>query len=74
MVDVRCENGIKFGEIRDGILEVKCRSSRCGHGRGTVVFHRFSLETGELLSTQAFKDIASREEGKQHDNTSLRSA
>lgn len=73
-MEIRCENGIKFGEVVDGILEVKCRSSRCGHSAGVVVIHRFSLETGDFLETKRFKDITSRKEGGQHDRTSLRSA
>lgn len=63
-MDLRCDNGIKFGEIlpEEGILEVKCRSRRCGHEAGTVVLHRFSLETGEMKGTLQFKDPAYRKE------------
>lgn len=59
-MELRCENGIKFGEITDsGVLEVKCRSSRCGHGiEGVVVIHRFDPFTGELLGSRRFKDPA----------------
>ena len=63
-MEIRCENGIKFGEVHDGILEVKCRSSRCGHRPGVVVLHRISLETGELLNTKRFRDITKRKEGR----------
>lgn len=76
-MEIRCENGIKFGEVigeARGIIEVKCRSSRCGHETGVVVLHRFSLVTGELLTTKKFRDITSRKEGNKHDSDSLRSA
>lgn len=73
-MDLRCENGIKFGEAHDGIVEFKCRSTRCGHAPGVIVIHQFDSGTGELLKTQRFQDITSREEGKHNDSTSLRSA
>lgn len=73
-MEIRCENGIKFGEVVNGALEVKCRSTRCGHRQGVVVLHRISLETGELLSTRRFRDITSRKEGDKHDGDSLRSS
>lgn len=57
-MELRCGNGIKFGDLHDGVLEVKCRSSRCGHGEGSVVIHRFDPLTGELLETKRFKDPA----------------
>ena len=59
-MDLRCENGIKFGEIipEESLVEVKCRSRRCGHEAGSVVIHRFDLETGELKGTLKFKDPA----------------
>lgn len=73
-MDIRCDNGIKFGEVLADVLEVKCRSARCGHGPGVVVIHRFSLVSGELLKTERFRDISSRKEGQHNDNSSLRSA
>lgn len=65
MTDLRCDNGILFGVIlpEEGILEVKCRSRRCGHGVEQVVLHRFSLETGELQGTLKFKNPSIRKEG-----------
>lgn len=77
MAEVRCDNGILFGTIEDRVLEVKCRSNRCGHERGVVVIHRFDLETGKLLETRKFKSPNStREEAGGNDirNTPLRSA
>lgn len=64
-MELRCDNGIKFGEVlpEEGLIEVKCRSRRCGHEAGTVVLHRFDLETGEQKGTLQFKDPAYRKEG-----------
>jgi hypothetical protein len=59
-MELRCENGIKFGDLNDGVIEVKCRSSRCGHGVGSVVIHRFDSLSGELLETKRFRDPANR--------------
>lgn len=77
-MDLRCDNGILFGVIKDGVLETKCRSRRCGHEAGTVAIHRFSLETGELQGTLLFKDPANKkgvsEDGARGHRTSLRSA
>jgi hypothetical protein len=62
-VELRCGNGIKFGELLDEVLEVKCRSARCGAGRGIVVIHSFDLATGKLTGTDRFRDPANIEEG-----------
>lgn len=59
-MDLRCENGIKFGEVTRDFLEVKCRSRRCGAEPGVVVLHRFSHD-GELRQTLRFKDASSKE-------------
>jgi len=60
-MDVRCPNGIKFGNLEDGVLEVKCRSNRCGAERGVVVvIHEFSASTGKLLRTRKFRDPSHR--------------
>ena len=57
MTDVRCDNGILFGRLERGVLEVKCRSQRCGAYPGIVVLHRFDLATGELVATNRYKDF-----------------
>jgi hypothetical protein len=59
-MELRCDNGILFGVVipEEGLLEVKCRSRRCGHGAGEVILHRFSLKTGELQGTLKFKNPA----------------
>jgi len=61
MSDLRCDNGILFGVLDEGAIEVKCRSTYCGHAPGTVVIHRFSLATGELLYTSRFKDPGTKQ-------------
>lgn len=71
-MEIRCDNGILFGVIeeedRDGVvtrvLEVKCRSRRCGHEAGAVVLHRFDLETGNIQGTLKFKDPVTRKESR----------
>jgi hypothetical protein len=60
MSDLRCDNGILFGVLDEGYIEVKCRSAYCGHAPGTVVIHRFDLATGELQYTSRFKDPVSK--------------
>lgn len=65
-MELRCENKILHGMLEDGILEVKCRSSRCGARRGVVVIHHFSVTSGDLLETKVFKDPATRKEGEQY--------
>lgn len=55
-MDLRCPNGIKFAEITGELIEVKCRSSRCGAGTGVVVLHRFHPVSGELVETKRFRD------------------
>lgn len=63
-MEIRCDNGILFGMVEDNVLEVKCRSRRCGHEVGTVAIHRFDLTTGELQGTLLFNDPATRKETK----------
>lgn len=59
-MDLRCPNGIKFAELNDGLIEVKCRSSRCGAGTGVVVLHQFDAVTGMLVNTRRFRDPGSK--------------
>jgi len=57
-VDLRCDNGIKFGELfpDDDVLEVKCRSSRCGAAPGAIVIHSFDLSTGKMVGTEIYRE------------------
>jgi hypothetical protein len=66
MMDLRCDNGILFGRLEDDVVEVKCRSRRCGYEPGVVVLHRFSVLTGELKGTNLFKDPAHNKEVKEN--------
>lgn len=54
MSDLRCSSRLHGILTEADVLEVKCNSNRCGAGRGTVVLHKFSTKTGELLGTQRF--------------------
>lgn len=79
-MDLRCPNGIKFAEMNDGLIEVKCRSTRCGAGAGVVVLHQFDALTGELVRTNRFREVAGskatrqdrRSDGAQHDSAAVR--
>ena len=55
-IELRCDNGIKFGEIEGGMLEVKCKSRRCGASPSVVVLHKFELPSGKLLGTSKFRN------------------
>lgn len=71
-MDLRCANGIKFGELVDGLIEVKCRSVRCGAIAGVVVLHQFDPLSGELVATKRFRDptvpVLLKKDGReQHD-------
>lgn len=55
-IEIRCTNRIMFGKLSQGILEVKCKSNRCGARKGNVVLHQFSTITGKLLDTKVYKD------------------
>jgi hypothetical protein len=77
-MDLRCPNGIKFAElVEPGVIEVKCRSERCGAGGGVVVLHRFDAMTGEHINTDRFAEPPRKENGahgSQHHSAAVRSA
>ena len=56
MAELRCPNRILFGDLEDGILEVKCKSARCGARPGVVVLHHFDMHTGQPLETKVYKN------------------
>lgn len=60
-MDIRC-GAKKFGELEDGVLEIKCSSKFCGAATGIVILHRFDALTGELLETKRFRDPISQRE------------
>lgn len=57
-VELRCGNGIKFGELFPDreVVEVKCRSARCGARPGVIVIHSFDLITGRMVGTETFRE------------------
>lgn len=78
-MDLRCHNGIKFAVLENGLIEFKCRSSRCGAGPGIVVLHRFDAITGLLIKTLRFRDPRAlnnerSDNGSGHDSASLRAS
>jgi hypothetical protein len=56
MLDLRCPNVLQAIVLDDAILEIKCRNRRCGARAGVVILHRFSLITGEMIETKAYRD------------------
>jgi len=54
-MEIRCDSRRLFAKIEDGVLEVTCRSNRCGYEAGVVVLHRFAMDTGELIDTRRYK-------------------
>jgi hypothetical protein len=70
MKEIRCPEGILFGLLpADTVLEVKCRSRRCGAGPGVVVLHRFAIPGGALIETRRYRDPEQREKVKDQDGT-----
>ena len=66
-IELRCENGIKFGELFPDteVLEVKCRSGRCGAAPGVIVIHSFDLGTGKMVATDVYREpTKTTEEGQ----------
>lgn len=66
-MDLRC-NSKRLGVLlENGDIELKCNSDRCGHAAGVTVLHTFNGQTGELLSTECYKNppVPSRKETKQ---------
>jgi hypothetical protein len=77
MIELRCDNGILYGIlVEEDVIEIKCRSQRCGASAGTVVLHRFSTVTGELLSTCKFAEPPRgvTTSAIHHDSASIRTA
>jgi hypothetical protein len=63
-MDLRCDNRLQGVFDADELtFEVKCTNSRCGARSGTVVLHKFSMLTGDLVQTQVFRDPTTSIEG-----------
>jgi hypothetical protein len=78
-MELRCGNGILHGiMVVDGsILEVPCRSARCGKAAGVVVLHRFNIHTGKLVETLRFSEpevVKEGSNGTAHESSALRSS
>lgn len=56
VVELRCDKRLHGVLTDDGLIEISCRSSLCGHRDGVVVIHRFNAVTGEWLDTKRYKD------------------
>lgn len=63
-VEIRCPNRILFGKLSQGVLEVKCKSQRCGARHGVVVLHQFDSTTGKLLDTKVYRDPILKEKNQ----------
>jgi hypothetical protein len=55
--ELRCHAKLHGIVVSPGVLEIACRSDRCGWRPGKVVLHRFEVETGKLLGTREYKTI-----------------
>ena len=55
-LELRCPVKLLGRVTDDGLVELKCNSSRCGHERGVVVLHYFDPTTGLLKSTEKYRD------------------
>lgn len=54
--DLRCTSKKHAILVPGEYLEVKCDSRFCGAKRGTVVLHRFDLQTGQMIKTIQYKN------------------
>lgn len=55
-MELRCDGKLHGVVVKDGLLEIKCRSNRCGAKPGVVVLHIFNPSTGDLVETKKFQD------------------
>jgi len=55
MTDIRCASGKKFGEVREGLIEFKCKARTCGWAPGLVVIHQFDHQGG-FVGTRTFAE------------------
>lgn len=73
MHELRCDNKL-HGMIEDSIFEVKCDSRFCGAGPGVTVLHRFNTQTGELVSTNRYRNPERRPRAAHDNPAAVRSA
>jgi len=43
-------------------LEVKCKRRSCGAGKGIIILHTISLDTGQVVKTERFAEPHQRKE------------
>ena len=60
---LRCDGNL-YGVLDDDhqTLEVKCKRRACGYAPGVVVLHTISLTTGQVITTQRFREPQVRKE------------
>ena len=56
MKELRCSGTMHGRMTGEFLLEVKCHRRSCGAKKGVVVLHTFDVVTGELMSTQRYKE------------------
>jgi hypothetical protein len=56
MKELRCGGTMHGRMVSEFLLEVKCHRRSCGAKKGVVVLHTFDTMTGDLVSTQRFKE------------------
>lgn len=66
-MELRCTSRLHGILTEEGLLEIKCRSSKCGARKGVVVMHYFDPETWELKDTRHFQDPITKFESNQED-------
>jgi hypothetical protein len=54
--ELRCPVKLHGVIPEDGMIEIQCRSVFCGYRPGIVILHRWSVHTGQLITTLKFKD------------------
>lgn len=59
-MDLRCRYKL-HARVIDGRIEVRCRSTFCGHQPGVIVLHQFDPVTGLLVQTLKFRDPVGNE-------------
>lgn len=77
MKEMKCKSGRLLGTLDIGIVEIACRSAKCGKEPGVTVVHRFDAHTGELIDTHRYTQPTLTKgvnNGTSHEGTALRTA
>lgn len=62
--ELRCHTKLHAIVVGLDMVEIACRSRRCGWEAGRVILHRFEISTGKLLDTKEYKTIEVAKEEK----------